>query len=173
MSHAHNVLIRGLNSIYQQAPYVRKPQDIKDFLFFCVAWVKTVEHHHDTEENTLFPALQKFTQRPDIMEVNMKQHEAFHPGLHRMLEYATNTSSEAYSWESLKAIIDGFAPALMTHLREEIPTLLGLDGHDSVELMKLWLETEETAKGAAHPNQFVSLIDPSEFSVALLVESED
>ncbi len=49
----------------------------------------------------------------------------------------------------------------MTHLREEIPNLLGLDCYDSAELMKLWLKTEEVAKGAAHPNQFVSLLTRS------------
>ena len=157
MSHAHNVLIRGLNSVYLQAPHVRSPQDIGDFLFFCQAWVKTVEHHHDTEENTLFPALEKFTEKPGIMEGNMQQHQAFLPALHDFAQYAQNTSAGSYSSDTLKGLVDGFAPPLLAHLREEIDTLLGLDGYDSAELMKVWIVTENVAKGAAHPNQFVSL----------------
>ncbi len=156
MSHVHNTLIRGLNSIYLQAPHVSSPIDIRDFLFFCAAWVKTVEHHHDTEERTLFPAIEKFTKKPGLMECNRQQHEIFTPGLDRFLEYAQNTTPERYSFNTLKEIVDNFAPPLMKHLVDEIDTLLGLEGYDSKELMRLWLDTERVAKGDAHPNQFVS-----------------
>jgi hypothetical protein len=81
MTHAHNVLIRGLNSIYQQGAFVSDPQDVSDFLFYCLAWVKTVEHHHAAEEKTLFPELEKFTNNPDIMAENKHQHDAFLAGL--------------------------------------------------------------------------------------------
>ena len=157
MSHAHNVLIRGLNSIYLQAPHVRSPQDIRDFLFFCLAWIKTVEHHHDTEENTLFPALENFTKQPGIMKGNTQQHQGFLPELHNFADYVQRTGAESFSSDSLRGFVDSFAPALTTHLREEIDTLLELDGYDSAELMKLWTVTENVAKGVAHPNQFVSL----------------
>lgn len=85
----------------------------------------------------------------------MQQHEAFLPALHTFRDYVQNTRAE-YSSESIKALVDGFAPALTDHLRQEIDTLLGLDGYDSAELMRVWTVTENVAKGAAHPNQFVS-----------------
>lgn len=156
MSHVHNTLIRGLNSIYLQASHVSSPTDIRDFLFFCAAWVKTVEHHHDIEERTLFPSIEKFTKKPGLMEGNRQQHEVFTPGLNRFLEYAQNTTPKRYSFKTLKEIVDNFAPPLLKHLVDEINTLLGLEEYDSKELMKLWLDTERVAKGDAHPNQFVS-----------------
>lgn len=67
------------------------------------------------------------------------------------MDYAERTSPEEYSWTDLKVIADDFAPALMQHLREEIGTLLDLNDYDSVELKKVWLETENVAKGAAKP----------------------
>ncbi len=158
MSHVHNTLIRGLNSIYLQGPHVCSPTDIRDFLFFCAAWVKTVEHHHDTEEKVLFPAIRKLTKKPGLMEGNHQQHEAFTPGLNNLLQSAQNTNPGEYSWNSLKAIIDGFAPSLMKHLVDEIDTLLDLKTYHSAELMQVWLVTENVAKGAAHPNQFVSYL---------------
>lgn len=156
MSHVHNTLIRGLNSIYLQGPHVCSLADRRDFLFFCSAWVKTVEHHHDTEERVLFPAIEELTKKPGLMEGNHQQHEAFTPGLNSLLQSAQDTNPGDYSWNSLKAIIDGFAPSLMKHLVDEIDTLLDLQTYDSAELMQLWLVTENVAKGVAHPNQFVS-----------------
>lgn len=156
MSHVHNTLVRGLNSIYLQGPHVRSPTDIRDFLFFCAAWVKTIEHHHDTEERVLFPAIEELTEKPDLMEGNHQQHEAFTPGLNSLLQSAQNTNPEDYKWDSLKAIIDGFAPSLMEHLVDEIDTLLHLETYDSAKLMQVWLVTENVAKRTAHPNQFVS-----------------
>ena len=156
MTHVHNTLIRGFNSIYLQAPHVNLPADIRDLLFFCAAWVKTVEHHHDTEETTLFPAIEEFAKTPGLMEGNREQHHAFTPGLEHLLRYAQTTNPEIYDWFTLKEILDSFAPSLMKHLEDEIDTLLRLERYDSKELMKLWLVAENVAKGAAHPNQFVS-----------------
>lgn len=153
------MLIRGLNSIYLQAPHVHTTTDIQDFLFYVTAWVRIVEFHHDTEENTLFPALERFTQKPDIMEVNERQHEEFLPGLHRLLDYARTTAVEAYSGMELRAIVDGFAEALMKHLNEEIGTLLELRRYDSDGLTELWKETEDVATGGKRPDgMFVSFL---------------
>jgi hypothetical protein len=107
-------------------------------------------------ENTLFPALEDFTKQPGIMEGNMQQHEAFLPALHTFRDYVQNTCAEEYSSESIKALVDSFAPALTEHLRQEMDTLLGLDCYDSAKLMRIWTVTENVAKGATHPNQFVS-----------------
>ena len=38
MAFAHNAMIRGINSIYNQAPHVHKPKDIADLLFFAKFW---------------------------------------------------------------------------------------------------------------------------------------
>jgi UV DNA damage repair endonuclease len=159
MSHAHNVLIRGLNSIYQQGAFVWNPQDISDFLFFCSAWVKTVEHHHKAEEKTMFPELEKFTNNPDIMAENKQQHDAFLKGLTDFEHYAESTTPETFRWNEAKAKLDAFTPALITHLRDEIATLLSLKQYDSAKLRAVWDVTENAAKGDIRlPNMFVSCI---------------
>jgi hemerythrin-like domain-containing protein len=156
MSHAHNVLIRGLNSIYQQGAFVTTPIDVSDFLFYCTAWVKTVEHHHNAEETVLFPELEKFTNNADIMKENKEQHEVFLAGLTDFEHYATNTTSDTYRWDDAKAKLDAFAPALIKHLREEIPTLLSLKDYDSAKLRAVWQVTENAAKGDIRlPGMFV------------------
>jgi hypothetical protein len=157
MSHAHNVLIRGLNSIYQQGAYISHPLDISDFLFFCSAWVKTVEHHHQAEEKTLFPELEKLTQNPDIMAENKHQHDAFLTGLTDFEHYAESTTPVTYRWVDAKAKLDVFTPALITHLRDEIVTILSLKQYDSAKLRAVWDVTENAAKGDIRlPNMFVS-----------------
>ncbi|KAF2204316.1 hypothetical protein GQ43DRAFT_438040 [Delitschia confertaspora ATCC 74209] len=155
MSHAHNVLIRGLNSIYQQGAFITSPKDISDFLFFCSAWVKTVEHHHQAEEKTLFPELEKFTGNPHIMTMNKDQHDEFLGGLTEFEHYAESTRQEQYDWTEAKAQLDGFAPALIRHLREEIGTLLSLKEYNSAKLREVWQKTEDVAKGDIRlPNMF-------------------
>jgi len=157
MGHAHNVLIRGLNSILEQGAFVTTPNDVSGFLFYCTAWTKTVEHHHSTEEKTLFPDLEKFTNNPGIMAENKAQHEAFLTGLADFEHYAANTTAKGYRWDDAKAKIDAFAPALVKHMREEIGTLLSLKDYDSTKLLAVWKRTEEVAKGdISLPNMFVS-----------------
>jgi hemerythrin-like domain-containing protein len=41
--------------MYNQAPYVRSPEDIHDFLAFVKHWHDELEHHHMTEEECFFP----------------------------------------------------------------------------------------------------------------------
>jgi hypothetical protein len=162
MTHAHNVLIRGLNSIYQQGAFVSDPQDVSDFLFYCLAWVKTVEHHHAAEEKTLFPELEKFTNNPDIMAENKHQHDAFLAGLTDFEHYAESTTPATYRWNEAKSKLDAFTPALMTHLRDEIATLLSLKQYDSAKLRTVWDVTENAAKGDIRlPGMFVSCIKSS------------
>jgi hemerythrin-like domain-containing protein len=173
MGHAHNVLIRGLNSIYQQGAYVSNPQDVLDFLFFCSAWVKTVEHHHHAEEKTLFPELEKLTKNPDIMAENKQQHDAFLNGLTDFEHYAESTTPERYRWHEAKAKLDAFTPALIKHLRDEIVTILSLKQYDSTKLRAVWDVTENAAKGdILLPNMFVSSVVFSFITVDSLTDSQ-
>lgn len=157
MTLAHNVLLRGLNAIYLQGPWPQKPQDISDFLVFCSAWVKMVHHHHNAEETVLFPELEKFTGREQIMGENREQHAGFFQGLEEFGAYARETSAQEYSWDRVKALLDGFAPDLVQHLRDEIDTLLSLKTYDSAGLKEVWRKTEEAAKGDGRvPGMLVS-----------------
>jgi len=161
MAHAHNVIIRGLNSIVQQAPYVPdstaahgyNAKDVKDLLFFVQAWTKMVNHHHWVEESFIFPEIEKFSGKTGIMEEPLHQHELFHPGMERLLAYATTTKPNEYRWEGaggMKDIIDSFSTYLTDHLHAEIEVFLGLKDLDSVGLRKTWDKAEGIAKSTGN-----------------------
>ena len=43
MANAHNNLLRSLNSVYNQAPYVEKKEDQRDLLLYTGFWVDWIE----------------------------------------------------------------------------------------------------------------------------------
>ncbi|KAI1308350.1 hypothetical protein F5Y03DRAFT_350775 [Xylaria venustula] len=51
-------MIRGLNAIYLQAPYVRQAQDIADLLFLTQSWSIWLLDHHHLKENTMLPGFE-------------------------------------------------------------------------------------------------------------------
>ncbi|KAK7743371.1 hypothetical protein SLS62_010645 [Diatrype stigma] len=154
MAHAHNVIIRGLNAIIQQGPYVPcasnkmyRASDVKDFLFYVNSWVKMVNHHHWVEETFIFPEMEKFSGRPGLMDDPRHQHELFHPGMERLLAYSSATAPEEYLWEGgMKDVIDSFSKELTDHLYAEIDVLLKLGDLDSVGLQNTWDRAENIAK---------------------------
>ena len=73
MALGHNVIIRGLNSIYRQAPYIG-PQEAVDFVAYGKCWHEVLEAHHKMEETVLFPEIEEKTEMKGIMEVNVEQH---------------------------------------------------------------------------------------------------
>ena len=58
MAMLHNSIIRGFNSIWQQAPYI-KDEDKADFVGYALTWHKFVKSHHDDEEANLFPKVEE------------------------------------------------------------------------------------------------------------------
>ncbi|KAI1073753.1 hypothetical protein F5B20DRAFT_494362 [Whalleya microplaca] len=156
MAHAHNVIIRGLNAIIQQAPHVAvsidkgyKAQDVKDLLFYTQSWAKMVHHHHWVEESFIFPKIEEFSGRPGLMDDPKHQHELFHGGMERLLAYSATTKPEEYRWDEpggMKEIVDSFSKHLTDHLYAEIDVFLGMKDLDGVGLKKTWDQAEEIAK---------------------------
>ena len=157
MALAHNCLIRALNSILQQAPYIPDSSSpnynenyVRDLLVYARTWAKTVEWHHHTEETCMFPLIESLAKQPDLLEGSKAQHGEFTTGLDRLLAYSEVTNLSEYRWEGpggMKEIIDGFSESLMKHLNEEIKVFLTLDKLDSQGLRRCWNEAEEVAKG--------------------------
>jgi hemerythrin-like domain-containing protein len=75
MALGHNVLIRGLNSIYLQAPHV-VPQDYAHFISYALCWAEVLDAHHEIEETSLFPAIERITGEVGVMEKNIEQHRS-------------------------------------------------------------------------------------------------
>ncbi|KAI1773639.1 hypothetical protein F4818DRAFT_421229 [Hypoxylon cercidicola] len=132
MALLHNAILRGFNSIYQQAPHV-EAGDKYDFIGYALTWHKFVATHHDDEEATLFPKVEAVLGDKDIWAATHAEHEAFLGGLaefHAYLRGVENRAAE-FSGEALVGIMDGFRAAFAHHFHSEIATIAGLAAHPS------------------------------------------
>jgi hemerythrin-like domain-containing protein len=77
MALIHNAILRGFNSIYQQAPHV-KPTDHADFIGYSLAWFTFVKGHHDDEEANLFPKVEEVLGKKGIWDDTLKEHGKSH-----------------------------------------------------------------------------------------------
>ena len=145
MALAHNGIIRGLNSIYVQAPNIpREDLDaVKDFLTYCQCWCESMHHHHDAEEQEFFPSIEKISGVHGLMERNVEQHRAFTPGFEEFQEYAQTCPPNDYDGRKLKSLIDSVAEPLTRHLYDEIDTLRALDKYDSERIRQAYKRFEK------------------------------
>lgn len=146
MAQIHNTIIRGLNASWNHAVSVKaSTQEVTDFLLYNQQLYTTLDHHHHVEDDFLFPELEKMLNRPGAMEENTKGHESFAEGLAIFQKYVFNTTASEYNGVTFRHIIDSFAPSLIQHLHDEIPTLLALHVLDSNALVKLWKKAGQIA----------------------------
>ncbi|KAI5795656.1 hypothetical protein EDC01DRAFT_653059 [Geopyxis carbonaria] len=147
----HNSIIRALNSIYLQAPHI-SPADVPDFVTYCKAWCGFIHVHHDGEEAHFFPQIAAATGVPNIMEINVNQHQSFGAGLRELEAYIKTCTEDnsQYNGAQICSLIDSFAPDLTTHLHGEIPTLLALREYkDKVDIVKFSHDEGKLAMGGA------------------------
>ncbi|KAI9844584.1 MAG: hypothetical protein M1838_002108 [Thelocarpon superellum] len=134
MSYAHNGMLRALNSIWQQAPFIPSladdPVAIPDFLRYIGFFTGWLDEHHHAEEEYFFPQVERLTGVEGFMEELVTQHHSFTPGLEQLREYAAETKPEVYDGRTVRAIVDAFAEPLRKHLVEEVQILLGLEKYD-------------------------------------------
>ena len=145
MALAHNGIIRGLNSIYLQAPHIphRDLDTIRDFLTYCQCWSESMHHHHDAEEEEFFPSIERISNSPGLMERNIEQHRAFTPGFDAFHEYARTGLAEDYDGQRIRSLIENFAEPLTRHLHDEIDTLRALDVYDSESVRQAYRRLEK------------------------------
>jgi hemerythrin-like domain-containing protein len=173
MTQAHNCLTRGLNAIIQQAPHIPEgsepgynSEDVKDLLFYVEAWTKTVQHHHKTEEDHMFSAIEKLAGIPGLMSGLLHQHDVFEGGILELKNYAMKFGDrpDEYRWSAMKSIIDNFGPALMQHLNDEIDILLALEKTcDSEGLSKVTEKAKAVAKASGNIEMLVSFVVSSTY----------
>jgi hypothetical protein len=80
MALAHNVFIRGLNSIYLQAPHI-KPSEAPSFISYSLCLYESLNAHHEMEETVLFPGIEEKTGEKGIMDMDIKQHRMLPPSV--------------------------------------------------------------------------------------------
>ncbi|KAF3767739.1 hypothetical protein M406DRAFT_41495 [Cryphonectria parasitica EP155] len=138
----HNIIIRGINSIYLQCVNVgRSPESVPDFVEYARLWQHPVHEHHDNEETIVFPRIEDLVGAPGLMTPNVEQHAAFHGGLDAFSTYieSVKNGSAKYDGGKIREIIDSFMPVLREHLYDEIQTLLALDRYEDKCDWAAWL----------------------------------
>jgi hypothetical protein len=157
MALAHNGIIRGLNSIYLQAPNLPAGDATvaRDFLIYCQCWSESMHHHHDAEEAIFFPEIEKITQIKGIMEKNVEQHRAFTPGFDRFYAYCKTCPPKNYNGEKLRSLVQAFAEPLTKHLHDEIGTLRALDEHDSEKIRQAYRNFEKSLMATDNVRRFL------------------
>lgn len=165
MANIHNVLIRGLNAIYNQAPFVHIPSDVSDLMLYIAAWADSVHHHHHLEETLFFPevtAAAKEAGQTFDAHVNLEQHHDFEPKMADMVGWVKSVSEgkNTYDSEQLKGKIDSFAPTLVQHLHAEIDTLTVLEQCDGDKLKEAMKRVADESAKTADPVRAYLLLLP-------------
>jgi len=141
MTNVHNIIIRGLNSVYLQAPHVAA-HDYKSFIGYSLGWHRVTDHHHYSEEEYFFKGLHEKI-GSEVMLASQAEHRKFHDGMGLYHSYLTSLAGKEDQFDSKKLleIIDGFSGPLYTHLTNEIGALLDLEklGQTKV-VMDCWAE---------------------------------
>ncbi len=152
MAQIHNGTIRALNSIYNQCTALKlDTQDAADFLSYCQMFHETLLHHHEVEEETLFPDIEELAGKPGMMEANVQQHREFEDGLESFRFYVFDTGPKNYNGQKLKDIIDSSGKIVEQHLHDEIPTLLSLHHLDAKKMKQVWARAEKAAQTDVDP----------------------
>lgn len=133
MALAHNIIIRGMNSIYLQSEYI-KIDHAHDFLTYCQCWSEFVHNHHICEEVAYFPIIEKATGMVGVADTNVDQHEAFMGGLHEFDDYVYGVHPWQFSGARIVEILDTFAAKLQMHLTDEIVWILSLAQYPNLDL---------------------------------------
>ena len=123
----HLTIVRQLNSIYLQAPNIPASENAA-FIKYAKSWIDWVSLHHHGEETMFFPDIEKAAKLPGLMKTNVEQHHAFEEGFYKMRDHLDEISKDPtkFNGAELQRMIDKFAPALVTHLHDEISTLASI-----------------------------------------------
>ncbi|KAJ3742335.1 hypothetical protein DFH05DRAFT_1461458 [Lentinula detonsa] len=123
MAAAHNAFIQGINAIVQHAPTVPK-EKVQAFMIFGLAVVDNIHHHHDLEEQYLFPEYEKKLGH-GAMSQNVQEHKQFVPALLELKEHMEDIKSgnSLYDSNLLLSKIHSFSDVMIAHLTHEVSLL--------------------------------------------------
>ncbi|KPI43206.1 uncharacterized protein AB675_6786 [Cyphellophora attinorum] len=126
--------------LYYHAPLVQTSEkDTALLLRYCNIVYTFIHDHHSHEESHYFANIEKATGMPGLMSSSVEQHRELEAGLKALRDYANGTTPGAFDAAELRGIIDDLAPALTTHLFEEVPAILDLhDNISSGELKRIY-----------------------------------
>ncbi|KAG6811265.1 hypothetical protein H0H92_008258 [Tricholoma furcatifolium] len=117
MVHAHDTYKLGYDIILSHLD--SPPQDdLKNFLGYCEAWALSIESHHTSEEEVVFPFL---NQKMDFSG-EKAQHEVIHTKLDKLLNLVLDAKADPTKFDAaaLKDLMTEFKEPLYSHLDEEV-----------------------------------------------------
>ncbi|KAI0659127.1 hypothetical protein C8Q70DRAFT_152040 [Cubamyces menziesii] len=152
MKLAHKTFEEGYNVIVSKLDDP-PTNDLKNFLGYCEAWAHAISHHHDTEEATLFPALNT---KMDFSH-EKEQHAAVHAFLDDFLAtvQAAQADTSKFDAAKLKSMLESSNDAIFTHFREEVehiePEKLKAAGFSEAEGRQMIADVDKHAKSHGDP----------------------
>ncbi|THU97141.1 hypothetical protein K435DRAFT_838742 [Dendrothele bispora CBS 962.96] len=123
MAAAHNAFIQGINAMVAHASTV-PPEKVQPFMIFSLAVVDNIHHHHDLEEQYLFPELEKKLGQ-GALSGNVEEHKEFVPQLLELKEYLEKVKAGEAKYDATLFVekIHSFSDIMIAHLNHEIPSL--------------------------------------------------
>ncbi|KAL1944080.1 hypothetical protein VTO73DRAFT_3898 [Trametes versicolor] len=152
MKLAHQTYEKGYEIII---PLLDNPPkaDLKNFLGYCEAWGHSILHHHDTEEATVFPILNK---KMDFSH-EKEQHTELHAFLEKFLATIKDAQAEPSKFNAveLKELMVGSKDVMFAHFNEELVHIgasrLKEAGFTEDECKSMIADMEKHAKGHGDP----------------------
>ncbi|KAH9933649.1 uncharacterized protein BXZ73DRAFT_46312 [Epithele typhae] len=120
MAWTHLVVWNSWRAAYFYADKV-PTGDFEAFHQYATRSIQFLVEHHDAEESSLFPELEK--KIPGSMAKNEEQHKAFLGPLGDMLKYVESSTAEKFDAATFRGQMDAILPAVMEHLAEELDTI--------------------------------------------------
>ncbi|KZV70217.1 hypothetical protein PENSPDRAFT_632032 [Peniophora sp. CONT] len=152
MIRAHDGFKAGLESITTRLADPPK-DDMLNFLGYCEAWAVALEHHHDSEELTVFPVLN--------VKMNFAQEAEQHKGVHAFVDNFLavvrkgQQDPASVDLDELRRLVDEGRGPLITHMDEEVEHIeaskLKVAGFTAAELKTMFAATEHYAKNNGDP----------------------
>ncbi|KAK8023164.1 hypothetical protein PG991_007045 [Apiospora marii] len=126
-THTYNAMLRGINSIFLQAPFVTAAQDVSDFLFLTHCLGCWIAQHHKALYSRVYPKYEAILGQPGVLATSspsQSQEEdlSFLPVLEALIHYAAETQPQPQTYDPavLLGLIDDLAPGLHAHAFAQI-----------------------------------------------------
>ncbi|KAK7436901.1 hypothetical protein VKT23_018921 [Stygiomarasmius scandens] len=145
MAWLHLAVWNSWKSSYFYADKFEK-NDFQNYLDYALYSAEFLVGHHEAEEATLFPEIEK--KSPGSMEKNEAQHQSFLAQLIELVNYLKAAKPETFDATVYRAKVDEIVAPIMEHLADELDTL------ESSELLKHFTEEDlATLNKATHQAQ--------------------
>lgn len=160
MAAIHNTMIRALNSAYNHASsVVAGTQRCQHFIRFNQILCTMVKRHHEVEDDFLFPAWEKLIGEPRSLETSTESHKKFMKNFYAFQDYVSDPeAADNFDAFKFRKAIESFAPELIQHLHDEIPTIVNLCTVDDSALHKIWEQAEKLIARDADMHTFGPMV---------------